>query len=62
MIITYKSITFAPQLSYGVMVALQFLVLSVVVRIRLGQRGNPLILVESADFFDYTNNRNYYLL
>jgi hypothetical protein len=33
-----------------------------VVRIRLGQRLNPLILVESADFFDYINNLNYYLL
>ena len=32
-----KNTTFAAQLSYGVMVALQFLVLSVVVRIRLGQ-------------------------
>ena len=32
-----KSITFASRLSHGVMVALQFLVLSVVVRIRLGQ-------------------------
>ena len=32
-----RNITFAPRLSYGVMVALQFLVLSVVVRIRLGQ-------------------------
>ena len=27
-----------PKLSYGVMVALQFLVLSVVVRVRLGQQ------------------------
>ena len=39
-----KSTTFVPDLlSYGVMVALQFLVLSVVVRIRLGQHlaNNP---------------------
>ena len=38
LVIVEKNITFAPRLSYGVMVALQFLVLSVVVRIRLGQQ------------------------
>ena len=44
MVVEKKSTTFAPDLlSYGVMVALQFLVLSVVVRIRLGQHiaNNP---------------------
>ena len=34
----WKNVTFAPQLSNGVMVAQQVLVLFVVVRIRLGQR------------------------
>ena len=44
MVVEKKSTTFVPDLlSYGVMVALQFLVLSVVVRIRLGQHlaNNP---------------------
>lgn len=44
MVVEKKSTTFVPDLlSYGVMVALQFLVLSVVVRIRLGQQviNNP---------------------
>ena len=44
MVVEKKSTIYAPDLlSYGVMVALQFLVLSVVVRIRLGQHlaNNP---------------------
>ena len=36
--LTEKTLPLHPRLSYGVMVALQFLVLSVVVRIRLGQQ------------------------
>ncbi len=40
LVVDKKSTTFAPRLSHGVMVALQFLVLSVVVRIRLGQHKN----------------------
>ena len=39
------------QLSYGVMVALQFLVLSVVVRVRLGQLKKILLIIRLRGFF-----------
>ena len=39
LVVDKKTTTFAPALSYGVMVAQQVLVLFVVVRIRLGQRN-----------------------
>ena len=39
-----------PSLSYGVMVALQFLVLSVVVRVRLGQHGKRTVIRPYAFF------------
>ena len=57
--LTEKTLPLHPRLSYGVMVALQFLVLSVVVRIRLGQHRNPRIHIESADFLFMKENLNY---
>ena len=44
-------ITFAATLSYGVMVAQQFLVLFVVVRIRLGQHNKGFLLQKRRPFF-----------
>ena len=46
-----KNLNFAALLSYGVMVALEFLVLSVVVRIRLGQQNARI----EGDFVFYDN-------
>ena len=77
MVVEKKSTTFAPDLlSYGVMVALQFLVLSVVVRIRLGQHfaNNPSSLHGFGGLFfcvlskieivepDFSENFYFYLL
>ena len=77
MVVEKKSTTFVPDLlSYGVMVALQFLVLSVVVRIRLGQQviNNPSGLCGFGGLFfcdlskieivepDFSENFYFYLL
>ena len=77
MVVEKKSTTFVPDLlSYGVMVALQFLVLSVVVRIRLGQHlaNNPSSLHGFGGLFfcdlsnieivepDFSENFYFYLL
>ena len=77
MVVEKKSTTFASDLlSYGVMVALQFLVLSVVVRIRLGQHlaNNPSSLHGFGGLFfcdlskieivesDFSENFYFYLL
>ena len=78
MVVEKKSTTFVLDLlSYGVMVALQFLVLSVVVRIRLGQHlaNNPSSLHGFGGLFffcdlskieivepDFSENFYFYLL
>ena len=47
-----KCVTLHPVLTYGVMVALQILVLSVEVRILLGQQHNDKIFFHNFTFFD----------
>ena len=49
-----------PQLSYGVMVAQQVLVLFVVVRIRLGQRLNKSVDIQNSISTDFLLQENRY--
>lgn len=55
-----KALSLHPQLSYGVMVAQQVLVLFVVVRIRLGQRLNKSVDIQNSISTDFLLQENRY--